>query len=237
MDKRFWGVLLAIVVVLGGIFFITNDNKANAPSGTGAVTNHVYGEGKSGVRLVEYGDFQCPACYQYFPVVKQVKEKYKDQITFQFRNFPIFSAHPNAIASARAAEAADLQGKYWEMHDLLYQNQQSWSPSSNPQKDFEAYAQQLGLNVAKFTTDFKSSLVNNRVQADLKEANRLKVESTPTFFIDGKKISTPGPNLDAFSKVIDTAIEQKTGKKPADTTTEAGSEATETAPATTEANQ
>ncbi|MDB5181900.1 MAG: Na+/H+ antiporter, NhaA family protein nonfunctional [Candidatus Saccharibacteria bacterium] len=235
MDKRFWGVLVAIVAVLGGIFFITNDNKANAPSGNGTVTNHVYGEGTSGVKLVEYGDFQCPACYQYFPVVKQVKEKYKDQITFQFRNFPIYTAHPNAIASARAAEAADLQGKFWEMHDLLYQNQQSWSPSSNPQKDFEAYAKQLGLDVPKFTTDFKSSLVNDRVQADLKEATRLKVESTPTFFIDGKKISSPGLSLDAFSKIIDAAIEQKTGKKPAATTsTEAGAETT---PTTTESDQ
>lgn len=224
MDKRFIGVLVAIVVILGGIFFITNDNKANAPSGAGALTKHVTGQGKSGVTLVEYGDFQCPACYQYHPAVKQVIEKYKDQITFQFRNFPIFSAHPNALAAARAAEAADLQGKYWEMHDILYQQQQTWSSIQNPQPQFEVYARQIGLNVEKYKTDFKSSLVNNRVQADLKEGERLKVDSTPTFFLDGKKISTPQPTLEAFSKVIDTAIEQKTGQKPT----------TGTAPATTE---
>jgi protein-disulfide isomerase len=214
MDKRFWGILLAVALVLGGIFFMTNDNKANAPSGQGALTNHVYGEGSSGVTLTEYGDFECPACSRYYPVIKGVKEKYKDQITFQFRHFPLIQIHANAMSSSRAAEAAGLQGKFWEMHDMLYENQQVWAASSSAQKDFEGYARQLGLDMTKFVSDFKSSKVNNNIQADLKEGNRLKVDSTPTFFIDGKKISSPEPTVEAFSKVIEAAIEQKTGKKP-----------------------
>lgn len=223
MDKRFWGVLVAIALVLTGIFVATN-HKANAPSDTssGTLTNHTFGEGKSGVRLVEYGDFQCPACGQFYPLVKQVKEKYKQDITFQFRNFPLFQIHPNAIASARAAEAADKQGKFWEMHDLLYENQQAWSTSTNPQTDFEQYARQLSLNIDKFKADFKSKSVNDRIQADLREGNKLGVDSTPTFFIDNKKISNPN-TLEEFSKVIENAIQQKTGQKPSSSATSAQS--------------
>jgi protein-disulfide isomerase len=215
MDKRFWGILAVIAVVFSGIFIFTKSNTANAPSGAAStVTNHVTGGGSSGVKLTEYGDFQCPACAQYYPLVKQVKETYKDQITFQFRNFPLSQIHPNAVAGSRAAEAADLQGKFWEMHDLLYENQQSWSPMTNPQPAFEQYAKQLGLDTVKFMADFKSAAVNNRIQADLQEGTKLGIDSTPTFFIDGKKISNP-TSLEAFNKVIDAAIEQKTGKKPA----------------------
>lgn len=231
MDKRFWGYLAAAAVLLGGLFFVVSDRKASAPSGQeGTLTSHTYGEGTSGVRLTEYGDFECPACGRYFPAVKEVKEKYKDQITFQFRHFPLYQIHLNAIAGARAAEAAGMQDKFFEMHDLLYENQQIWTTSQNPQKEFESYARQLNLDVDKFVTDFKSKYVNDRIQADLKEGNRLKVNSTPTFFIDGKKISNPEPTLEGFSKVIDAAIEQKTGSKPT-TTTQAQ---TETAPASAE---
>lgn len=213
MDKRFWGVLAAIALVFGGIVFFTN-NKADAPSSTsGTVTNHVKGDGASGVKLVEYGDFQCPACAQYEPLVQQVYDKYKADITFQFRNFPLLQIHPNAVAASRAAEAADMQGKYWEFHDKLYATQESWSRQTSPQSIFESYANELGLNVEKFKADVKSNESNGRVQADLKEGERLGVSSTPTFFIDGKKISNP-TSLEDFNKVIENAIKQKTGKAP-----------------------
>ncbi|HSH18540.1 MAG TPA: thioredoxin domain-containing protein [Candidatus Saccharimonadales bacterium] len=226
MDKRFWGFLAVIALVLGGIFFFTNSNQASAPTGqAGTLTNHVKGQGASGVTLTEYGDFQCPACGQYYPLVKQLYQKYQGDIKLQFRNFPLFQIHPNAIAASRAAEAADLQGKFWEMHDMLYENQQSWSPSQNPQSSFEQYARELGLNVEKFKTDYKSNQVNDRVQADLREGQRLDVSSTPTFFIDGKKISNP-TSLEDFSKVIENAIKQKTGKKPSPAASESATEAT-----------
>jgi protein-disulfide isomerase len=218
MDKRFWGILALIVIIFGGVFFFTNHKKASAPGTTStnssALTNHVEGQGSSGVRLTEYGDFECPACGQYYPIVKQVEQTYDSQITFQFRNFPLFQIHPNAIAGARAAEAADVQGKYWQMHDLLYENQNDWGQQKDPTQFFNQYAKQLGLDAAKFSSDFKSSQANNRIQTDLREGNRLGIDSTPTFFIDGKKISNP-QSLDAFNKVIDAAIKQKTGKNPA----------------------
>ncbi len=214
MDKRFWGVLAVIIIVLGGIYFVTAKEEAGTSSGeAGKVTNHLKGEGASGVVLTEYGDFECPACGQYYPIVKQLYEKYKGDIKIQFRNFPLFQIHPNAIAGARAAEAADLQGKFWEMHDKLYENQQSWTTSRNPQSDFEQYAKEIGMDIEKYKTDHNSKLANDRIQADIREGNRLKVDSTPTFFIDGKKVSSPG-SLEDFSKVIEAAIEQKTGKKP-----------------------
>src|SRR5437763_2634055 len=121
MDKRFWVFLAVVDVILGGIYFYNNTHKASSPSAQhGSVTNHVTGKNTAGVHLTEYGDYQCPACGQYYNPVKQVVAKYGDQIAFQFRNFPLYQIHPNAIAGARAAEAADLQGKFWEMHDRLY---------------------------------------------------------------------------------------------------------------------
>jgi len=216
MDKRFLGFLAVLALVLGGIFFFFNTDKASAPdqksSATSGLTNHVTGKGTTGVKLVEYGDFQCPACAAYEPAVAQVRQKYGDQITFQFRNFPLTQIHPNAIASARAAEAADIQGKYWEMHDLLYQNQKEWEAVTDTVTVFNQYATQLGLDVNKFKSDFKSSAINDRVQNDLKEGLRLEVSSTPTFFLNGKKISNPNPTLEAFSKIIDAEIVKKGGK-------------------------
>ncbi len=219
MDKRFWIILAAIAVVLGGIFFFTSGNKAGAPSGDAKPTSHLSGNNTTNVALVEYGDFQCPACGQYYQPVKELVEKYKDKISFQFRNFPLYQIHPNAVAASRAAEAAGLQGKYWEMHDKIYQENytqqvaqsqgssySTWVDSKNPETQFVDYARGLGLNVEKFKSDFKSSNVNDLVQADLKEGNKLDVRSTPTFFINGKKIDNPSPTVDEFSKVIDKAI-------------------------------
>jgi protein-disulfide isomerase len=220
MDKRFVGILVAVALVFGGIFYFTN-NKADAPSSSkGTPTSNIKGEGASGITLVEYGDFQCPACLQYEPLVRQVYETHKADIKLQFRNFPLFQIHQNAMAGAKAAEAAAKQGKFWEMHDKLYDTQDSWKALKNPQTAFEGYAGELGLNVEKFKTDSRSTATNSTIQADLNEGGRLGVDSTPTFFIsdgskgDPKKISNP-TSLEEFNKVIDTAIEKKTGKKPA----------------------
>lgn len=234
MDKRFWGFLAAIAVVLAGIYILTSGDKAGAPAtGKASITNHVRNGGPDAINLTEYGDFTCPACAQYYPIVEQVIERHKNQVTFQFRNFPLFQipGHENAIAAARAAEAADMQGKYWEMYNLLYQNQQSWRPTKDPIGVFAGYAKQLELDTKKFETDYKSRTANNRVQADLQEGNRLGVTGTPTFFIDGKKISTPDASVEAFNKVIEAAIKQKTGKDPVPASADAPADTPADAPA------
>ena len=223
MSKGFWGIVIAILIVFGGIIWIKNAHKANAPSSS-QVTNHVEGLNQKNVTLVEYGDYQCPYCEQYYPVVKQVVEKYKNDIKFQFANLPLTQVHQNAFAGARAAEAAGLQNKFWEMHDLLYDDQNAWVQSGDPASVFNQFAKQLNLNVDQFKKDFASSKVNDLINADIAAFNKTKNElATPTFFLDGKKV-TPSlvftdrtnqtvdvpSSVAAFSKVIQDAIDAKT---------------------------
>lgn len=205
MDKRFWGILLAIFLVFAGIIYFSQQNKDNGGD-TSKVTSHIKGSDKNKVVLVEYGDYQCPACGSYFPIVKQVVDKYKDQIQFQFRNLPLTQIHPNAFAAARAAEAAGVQGKFWEMHDMLYQQQSTWSSASDPKTYFEDYASQLGLDTAKFKTDFASSAINDAINADIAAFKKTGATmQTPSFFLNGKSIKTTA-SLDSFTKQIDEAL-------------------------------
>lgn len=217
MDNRFLAIVAVIIVGFVGVI-VFNKQNASAPSDTKSSaqpTNHVKGDSAKKVTLVEYGDFQCPVCGTFEPVFRQVYEKYKNDIQFQFRNFPLQQIHQNALAGARAAEAASLQGKFWEMHDQLFDNQQTWSVSTSPNTYFDSYAKALGLDEAKFKKDFASSAVNDTINADIAEGEKLKVNGTPGIVIDGKLrdndefLDDKGPSLDKFSKVIDAAIAAK----------------------------
>jgi protein-disulfide isomerase len=213
MNNRFAVILIVLVVLFGGIFFVTK-RQANAPTNgnntsNGQVTHHVEGDGKKGVTLVEYGDLQCPACTAYHPLVKQVVEKYKSDITFQYVNFPLVQLHQNAMAAHRAVEAASNQGKFWEMHDMLYEHSTEWNSSSNPFNVFQGYASQLGLNIDQFKSDYASSQVNDVINADMAQGRKLGVNSTPTFYIDGKKVDQNPQDLESFNKLIDNAIAAK----------------------------
>lgn len=206
MSKTFWAVLAIIVLIFGGIIVFNKDDSAT--SNNVQPTNHTKGEGKSGVTLVEYADFQCPYCAQYHPLISQVAEKYKEQIKFQYRHLPLLQVHKHAFAAARASEAADKQGKFWEMYDLIFQNQQTWSVSNDATKIFEQYATQLGLNLTKYKKDAASPEVNDIINADIAEFKKTKeAMSTPTLFLDGKKIQAT--TLEEFSKLIDEAIAAK----------------------------
>src|SRR4051812_25422486 len=109
MSKQFWGVIIVVILVFVGIFSLSgNKSNGSGSSSGGGLTQHIEGQGKDGITLVEYGDYECPYCGQYFPTVKQVQAEFNQQIFFQFRNFPLVSVHQNAFASARAAEAAGL---------------------------------------------------------------------------------------------------------------------------------
>lgn len=215
MDKRFLTVLAVIAVIVVGAIWIQN-NKGNKASGSGNGTpsNHIEGSTSTGVKLVEYGDYECPYCGEYYPIVKQVVAEYQNQIQFQFRNLPLTQLHPNAFAAARAAEAASLQGKFWEMHDTLYQNQNDWTQSSNPTPIFNSYATQLGLNLTQFKSDYSSDKVNNTINADVNEFNKTKAEeATPTFFLDGQLVH-PTQSVQSFEQLINAAIKQN-GHTPA----------------------
>jgi protein-disulfide isomerase len=206
MNNRF--VIILVVIVLGffGLLFFTKKDNTVQP---GQPSNHTYGEGKSGVLLVEYADFQCPACLRFYPVLQEVKEKYKEQVTFQFKHLPLVEIHQNALISSRAAEAASNQNNFWEMHDKLYENQTDWAESTEPNKFFEQYAKELGLDVEKFKADLAGEETNRTVQADLKEAKDQGFNSTPTFVLDGKKLEDVEPTVEYFSKKLDEAIKSK----------------------------
>ncbi|HEX5744002.1 MAG TPA: thioredoxin domain-containing protein [Candidatus Saccharimonadales bacterium] len=219
MSKGFWGVIILVVLLFVGIFTFTG-NKADAPSkdssGAGKPTSHIKGKGESGVKLVEYGDYQCPFCAKAFPAVEQAVADLNDQIYFQFRNYPLPNLHRNAFAAARAAEAADMQGKFWEMYGALYQSQPQWSESDGVSTFFNQLAKQLGLDVDKFKKDYASRAVNNRINADKAEGEKLGVQGTPAFFLDGKKVDLPySSGAEAVKKVLQQAIDGKTAGKPA----------------------
>jgi protein-disulfide isomerase len=223
MDKRFLGILTALIIIFGGIFVVSqnssNGSNNKGSGGKGQPTNHVEGENAKNVTLIEYGDYQCPICGAYYQPLKQaISADMLKNIRFQFRNLPLSSIHQNAFAAARAAEAAGLQGKYWEMHDMLYENQNSWSESSSPISAFEGYAKVLGLNVAQFKADYPSSKVNDAINADLAEFGKTKQsQATPSFFINGKYIensqftdpATGAPTAEKITKAINDTIAQQ----------------------------
>ncbi|HUC89558.1 MAG TPA: thioredoxin domain-containing protein [Patescibacteria group bacterium] len=214
MNKTFWAIIAIIVIVFGGILFFKHNNtsttNSSSSNSSSQPTSHTTGQGKSGITLVEYGDYQCPFCGEIFPIVNQVVQKYNEQITYQFRNLPLIQIHQNAFAAARAAEAAGKQNKYWEMHDWIYQNQSAWSSAGNVQAIFSSYAQQLGINVDQFKKDFASAAVNDSINADINAFKKTGQDmATPTFFLDGKKISPTPTSVDDFSKLIDAKISAK----------------------------
>jgi protein-disulfide isomerase len=241
MSKQFWAVIIAVFLVFVGIFVFGQKSTNNPTNSNGKLSQHIEGLGQSHITLVEYGDYQCPYCGEYYPVVKQIAAEYNTQMTFQFRNFPLTSLHPNAFAGARAAEAASLQGKFWQMHDLLYEQNgeyyqsnetlSNWIGASNPQPFFDQYAKQLGLNITKFNQDYASNEVNGTINADLAEGNTLGVDATPTFFLNGKQISV-GISVAQFQSVINAAIAKQAGKATSTTsTTSAGTTSQTKAPA------
>jgi len=183
-------ILIAIlVVVVGGLIglFLLVNKPTPTPAGdktkiTRSTTHH---EGSGSIQMVEFGDYQCPACGAAYPNVKQIMKDFDGKVTLSFRNFPLTQLHPNAQLSAQAAEAAALQNKFWEMHDKLYETQKDWSDLSDPTDTFVGYAKDLGLNTDKFKTDLTSDAVKNTIAQDLADATALNLNGTPTFFFNG----------------------------------------------------
>ena len=232
MTRTRWIVFVALcALVLGGLAFMSKQNAVDVSStdatkiiaGTDtAIGDHIYGDRDSKVVLYEYGDFQCPACGGAFPNLKSLKETYKESIAFVFRNFPLTAAHPNALAASAAAEAAGLQGKFWEMHDKLYENQDAWSSAAADQRDgfFASYAEEIGLNIDQYRSDLTSKKVTEKISRDQALGRKMKVDSTPGVLLGGEKLSTEtvsdlvqgsGAKL---ATELDTAIKQAGGTPP-----------------------
>lgn len=218
--SRFWIILAVIVVGLGALFVATEpketgNNTFDGDAGVVQEDDYVRGNKDAKVVLIEYGDLQCPACATYYPILKELEETFGDKVAFVFRHFPITRIHPNAFSAARATEAAGNQGKFWEMHDRLYETQSTWGQAAtNQQALFEGYAEELKLNMDTFRTDFASSQVADRINRDLTSAKQFSVSSTPTFILNGEKIENPG-GKDTFTKLLEDAIQKTTPKEEA----------------------
>ncbi len=208
--------LVVIVVAVAGATSGGFNTGSSAPAFVATVAppigpgDHLRGDATATVSLIEYGDYECPACEEYEPLVAQVLKNYGGRIEFVFRNFPLYSIHPLAGLAAQAAEAAALQGKFWQMHDALYapSNWNQWtqaSPSDVVSKYFDGYASSLGLDVAKFNRDIGSSAVANKIQSDVQGGNAAAIDHTPTFFVDQKQIPNP-QNYADFAAALDAAL-------------------------------
>lgn len=209
------GVLIVCVILLGGLYALTQGPSAPTPLTPDQVQlletkkdDYTKGPKDAKVVLTEYFDYECPPCGAYYPMVKQL-EKDHPEVRFVFRYFPL-SGHKNALNAAHAVEAAARQGKYFEMGDLVFSHQDEWGGKSEADASlFDGYAQKLGLSMKQWNADRESASVDERVQRDFNEGLKAGVEGTPTFFLNGEKINTPS-SVEAFSDLLTEA-----GKAPA----------------------
>ncbi len=148
--------------------------------------DHAEGPVDAPLTLVEYGDYQCPYCGAAYPVVKELQKTLGKKLRFVFRNFPLTQVHPYALIAAKAAEAAALQGKFWEMHDLLFEEQRLLKPDIVP-----SWAKRIGLNLEQFENDTKQGSVEKRIGEDRQSGIRSGVNGTPTVFINGTRYDGP----------------------------------------------
>jgi protein-disulfide isomerase len=143
-------------------------------------TDHTLGTLHAPVTVVEYGDFECPTCKQAAPAVKLLLERFAGRIRFVFRHFPLEAIHPHALHAAEAAEVAGAQGKFWQMHDLLFENQQHLKL-----KQLHGYAERLQLDMARFTAEMDDEIYLQRIREHIEGGTRSSVRATPGFFING----------------------------------------------------
>lgn len=202
MNKTTWIVIIAIVVLgLGALIAFTKRDSTNVDnldptqiiqSEDGSIGDQVYGKTDSNVILFEYADYQCPGCGAAYPTMHEIQNLYKDKVTFVFRNFPLTTIHPNALAASAVAEAAGLQGKFWEMHDLLFTQRDGWVNLTVTQRGdtFLGYAKQLGLDIDKFTSDQASKEVSDKISRDRSLGGKVGVEATPSFFIGSEQVDS-----------------------------------------------
>jgi protein-disulfide isomerase len=222
--------LVLLVALAGGAYLLRspggaqgvaqpNANKgaaASSPSPTtpgkpanGAEPAHLRGEASAPVLIEEFGDFQCPPCGALYPLMKKIEGEFGTRVRVVFREFPLPKIHKNALDAARAAEAAGLQGHFWEMHDLLYERQGNWNVMPDARPVFQEFARELKLDVDRFTTDMDTLQVNSRIQADMSRGESLGVKGTPTVFINGSELTPTDMTLEGLRAAINAAPKGK----------------------------
>ncbi len=207
-----WGTFILIIglIVVGMIASARKSAKANGfieIMNTASTTDWITGNASSTITLTEYSDFQCPACAFYYPIVEKTLKERGDKIRFIYRNFPL-PQHQNAMSAAQAAGAAGKQGQFWEMYSMIFGTHDKWENSTTTVDTFREYAVKLGLDIQKFDADYLSDDVKQKILNDEQQGSAAGINSTPTFYLNGKKTKMPENSVD-FVKLIDEAISTK----------------------------
>lgn len=193
-NTRLWtGGIIAVIALLIVSFIISSSDNPIDPASFAdlevrELAANEKGNSESDIRLIEYSDFQCPACKAAAPSLDALINDFGDQFVLEYRHYPLRRNHPNAQLAGQAAEAASIQGKFWEMHDLLFEKQAEWSQSFNPERYFRTYAEELGLNVDRFRFDLESDAVKDRVNEHADQAAELGLTGTPSFVFNGEQV-------------------------------------------------
>lgn len=197
------GSLLLLISAVALYFFTgaaaSEPSRAQQP-GTGDIT---YGPADAQTVVMEYSDFQCPFCAEFGPILATLRDEYGDRVQFVFRFFPLDN-HEYAMISAQAAYAAHLQGRFWEMHDLLYEHQEEWAESGDPRPLFDSYAQSLGLDMDKFREDIDADSTVAFIERQRAEGDRAGVSHTPWFVVDDEAVLPR--DIDQFRRLIEDAL-------------------------------
>ncbi len=211
IDKFVLGtVITSVLIIVLGILSVNRSSSSSLPASkeqaqtilTVKSDDWAKGPDDAPITIVEYLDFECEACRVYYPITKRLKAEYRDKIRFVVRYFPL-PGHKNSMTSALAAETAGKQGKFWEMHDILYEKQKDWGEKSASEPSiFEGYANLIGLNMERYKIDVGSKDAENRINRDKETGISLGVKGTPTFFINGEKIPNP-KGYEDFKSLID----------------------------------
>lgn len=233
-------IAAVLIVVIVGAYFLYNrsagqkaagNNSAKATPVTatnpviapeGATPPNMLGSPTAAVTVEEFADFQCPSCGDKYPIIKQVQSLYGSRIKFIFRNFPL-QMHDKAYDAAVAAEAAGIQGKFWDMQNQLYTNQKTWSVDPNYREVWAGYAQKIGLDVEKYKNDMAGLQTKSRVDADMARGRALQVNSTPTVYINGKAVQYNDMTVETMRQLIDAELQtaSATNRPAANTVTSA----------------
>jgi len=240
---------LVLIAAIGGGWWLYNKNSTSSKSGNTAVANraantartpppnapigaqppNLLGSPNAVVTVEEFADFQCPTCGVMHPKMKELTSIYGSRIKFIFRNYPLaIPAHDKAYDAAVAAEAAGLQGRFWDMQNLLFTNQAAWSSNPDYRKVWEEYASKIGLDVEKFKNDMAGLNAKSRVDADLQRGRALNLSSTPSIFINGVSIPFEQMNIETMRQIIDAELQKGQSNQQGQTTSGAPTSAAPT---------
>jgi protein-disulfide isomerase len=205
------GIVLIAALAGGMLLFRTTQSSSSNAQPTPQASAEPRKPGDDVVvTLEEFGDYQCPPCGVLHPTLKKLKQEFGSNLNFIFRNLPLTSIHKNALVAAQAAEAARIQNHFWEMHDLLYENQELWKDDINPKTIFVKFASDLGLDAARFAQDMDDKQVKLRIETDQEAAAQLGVNGTPTVIIDGRQVRPEATTPEGIRKGIEFIMRHKT---------------------------